>query len=67
MGGGKQHQAAIAAFSPYYRGRSSCLGAPPGGAGSLGGLSMRGGGGIRAFSMGFGGLQYDTLVEMQEK
>lgn len=24
-------------------------------------------GAVRAFSVGFGGLQYDTLVEMQEK
>ena len=34
----------------------------------FGGLGLLGGrGGVRAFSVGFGGLQYDTLVEMQEK
>lgn len=31
----------------------------------FGGLGLLGA--MRAFSVGFGGLQYDTLVEMQEK
>lgn len=31
----------------------------------FGGLGLLGA--VRAFSVGFGGLQYDTLVEMQEK
>jgi hypothetical protein len=33
----------------------------------LGGVGSSLLGSLRAFSVGFGGLQYDTLVEMQEK